>query len=62
METKEEQILKYLEEKGKLCVKDIADGVDMSPATASKYLLSLLNQKKVKKEVRLPFTFYEAVS
>ena len=60
MDGKDEQILKYLKEKGKLCVKDIADGVGMSPATTSKYLFSLLSQKKVKKDVKLPYTYYEA--
>lgn len=61
MDEKERAILDFLKKNGKSCVKDIADGTDMSSATASKYLLSLLNQGKVKKEIKRPFHYYEVV-
>jgi len=57
----EKRILEYLRKHGRSCVKDVAKGVNVSPATASKYLLSLLSQKKVKREIKAPYYFYELI-
>jgi Mn-dependent DtxR family transcriptional regulator len=57
----EKLIREYLQKRGKSCVKDIAKGVNVSPATASKYLLALLRQKKVKQQIKLPYRYYEVV-
>jgi len=57
----EEKILEYLRRNGKSCVKDIADGINLSSATTSKYLFALLKQKKVRRQVKLPFHYYEVV-
>jgi DNA-binding transcriptional ArsR family regulator len=54
-------ILEYLRSHGKSCVKDVAKGIKLSPPTTSKYLLVLLGEKKVKREIKRPYHYYEAV-
>lgn len=61
MDETEKAIIEYLRKNGKSCVKDIADGMDKASATVSKYLLVLLSNNKVRKEVKRPYIYYEAV-
>jgi predicted transcriptional regulator len=44
-----DKILKLIAERGKMHIKEIADNIDMSPATTSKYLGILEAEKKVKR-------------
>lgn len=59
VEKKKEAILRYLEREGKCFTKEIAEGVGISAATVSKYLLVLESEKKIKREEKPPYVYYE---
>ena len=54
-----DKILKLLEEKGKMCTKDIAEKVGMSPPTASKHLAGLEGERKViRRDEQPPYIYW----